>query len=154
MALSREQRLTKGTAALEGLSLSPEEYFVLSRVEGSPTVAEVVATSGLARADAERILDRLLEVGVLTPAGARPAGGNARRVAPTPAVAAATDEPLRDRARDRRRKLLEAQFGAGGARSEVERSEPAKAAPAVRPFEPPMVSAQDPRLDDRIPLPI
>jgi tetratricopeptide (TPR) repeat protein len=113
MGLDRSQRLTRG-AAPDGIELTPEEYFVLSRVEGTPTVGEIIVTSGLAAPDAARILDKLLEVGAVVTTNAVPE--------PPARAPKRLDSSLRGKVADRRRKLLVAQFGA-------------RADPSVRPSE-------------------
>jgi curved DNA-binding protein CbpA len=65
VALSRTQRLRRTDAPLASLQIGPEEYFVLTRVEGRPSVGELLGGTGLPPAHAERILERLVELGAL-----------------------------------------------------------------------------------------
>lgn len=122
MGLSRSQRVAPGPKAMaEGLELSPQEYFVLSRVEGTSTVGDVVAMSGMG-AEAERIVERLLSLGVLQleHAPGTPVRPSAKpMLASEPRSGLGSDgspeqrSELRRHAQDRRRKLLEAQLGHG-----------------------------------------
>src|SRR5512142_614752 len=54
-----------GEEAAERLKLTPIDGFVLSRVDGHGTVAEVIRMSALAEMDALRSLKRLLDAGVI-----------------------------------------------------------------------------------------
>lgn len=135
MGLERSQRLTKGDVKIESLELTPQEYFVLSRVEGSPTVAEVLMTSGLDAPETERILDKLVGSGALCLTEVAP-----RR----PGRVLSTGE-LRKRAADRRRRTLAAQFHAPAPR--------VVPAPVPTPTREPRskgaaVSAVDPRVEE------
>jgi curved DNA-binding protein CbpA len=83
------------------LSLVPEEFFVLSRMDGEHTVDEIVGLCGLDHATTMKALEHLLEVGALQRVGKpkpeRKRGGSDGR----------------DRAQERRRKLLKSQLSAG-----------------------------------------
>ncbi|MCA9687244.1 MAG: hypothetical protein KC457_34105, partial [Myxococcales bacterium] len=116
MALAPTSRLIIDRGRdLRELPLTPQEFFLFSRVEAlggaeSPTVGEVIGASGQAPDQAERALQRLIELGVLRLRAGQDgdAGQDPRR---SGRVDAETDE-LRDRARSRRRSLLEAQMRA------------------------------------------
>lgn len=111
MTLGREQRLKRGGAAPESLELTPEEYFVLSRVEGAPTVGEVLVTSGLAQPDVERILDKLLQLGAIVVTSdrpVRPAQPPLKPAGPKTPVVRASVATLEERVRQRRRRTLAA----------------------------------------------
>lgn len=111
MGLSREQRLTKGSVRVEELPLTPQEFFVLSRVDGTPTVGEIVLGSGLAAPEAERIVSRLVELGALEVRG-DPETGMPSAPEASGASASKTPPGLRDRAHARRRELLRSQLTA------------------------------------------
>lgn len=132
---------------LRGLPLTPDDFFVYSRIEalargGATTVAEVVAASGQGPEQTERALERLLELGALTQAEA-PAEGPADpaaevgEAAPEASRSQSTME-LRKKARARRKSLLGAQMRslrerpikvpeATSAREQVAASEPPSA---------------------------
>ena len=64
MGLDRSARVVQGgTASIQTLPLSPTDFFVLSRIEGTITVAELLHASGLPVSEAEQILARLVELG-------------------------------------------------------------------------------------------
>lgn len=123
---------------------------MLSRVEGSPTVGDVLGSSGLPPAEAERILDKLLTVGALETIDGEP---QTKRSEPT-----RNQQPLnlksaglRKRADSRRKLLLQQQFGAAahppGRRPpppDADAEAEADAAPEPDPVEPVAVS------DDRV----
>lgn len=99
---------------VETLPLGPQEYFVLSRVEGRATVAEVVAASGLGAAATEEILERLLQLGALRVddgpvAASAPASGSTS----APVRQRQSTQELRAQAQDRRRRVLQQQLAAG-----------------------------------------
>jgi hypothetical protein len=154
MGLDKSQRVTRGAASGD-IELSPEEYFVLSRVEGTPTVGEILVTSGLPAPDAARILDKLLQVGAVV----------TTNVVPTPPARSSRRLRLEARIEDRRRKLLAAQFASRPQPSRrVSEAEPLAATEApdadeaeVLTFERvarPVVDADDPRLDPAVAIPI
>ncbi len=148
---------------LQGLPLTPEDYFVLSRVEGQVSVGEVLATSGLDEGTTREILERLVELGALQVTAAAAADSAPRR-RPTSSM------DLRQAAAERRRRLLARQLGGGGegasdkGRGGDSRREQPSAAPRKvdsTPRAPPPttmqvggtldpVSAQDPRLDSSL----
>ncbi len=86
----------------ETLPLDPQEYFVLSRVEGQPSVGEIIGVSGLGPAVTEQILEKLLELGAL-----------ARVEAPArPSTPTRPPHERRARADERRRTRLRQQLAA------------------------------------------
>ncbi len=111
MPLPRTQRLRRTDAAPESLGIGPEEYFLLSRVEGSPTVGDVLGSSGLPAADAERILGKLVEVGALETIEGEPATKHSEPTRPQKALNLQSPG-LRKRADSRRKLMLQQQFGA------------------------------------------
>ncbi len=120
MELAPELVLTiDRTRDLRELPLTPEDFFLFSRVEGlsgsiGPTVADVVAASGQSPAKAQSILQRLIELGAVTASKPAPTPANARLRKPD-----AVAESLRQRAQDRRRGLLEAQLSESATRLRV-----------------------------------
>jgi DnaJ domain len=65
MGLDRSARVVRdGAVATAGLPLSPTDFFVVSRIEGQITVAELLQLSGLPAGEAEAVLVRLVELGV------------------------------------------------------------------------------------------
>jgi tetratricopeptide (TPR) repeat protein len=94
---------------VEALPLEPQEYFVLSRVEGRATVAEIIGASGLGAVATEQILERLLALGALRvdegPVAAPTSEGAPRKRHST--------QELRAQAQDRRRRVLQQQLVAG-----------------------------------------
>lgn len=159
MGLERTDRLLRAESLPAGLELTPQDYFVLSRVEGAPTVADVLATSGLPSADAEAILRRLLEAGALRLTG--PAAPK-RPTAPRPK----NSDRLRKRVADRKRRTLAAQFqgviaerpatrevraaqdASAGADDDGTVEEPRSSVVVPR------VEATDPRLESQSPVPV
>jgi curved DNA-binding protein CbpA len=146
----------------ETLPLGPQEYFVLSRIEGRATVAEILAISGIGAAATDEILQRLLRLGALRiddAAQAAPAPGG-------PVRARQTTQELRVQAQDRRRRLLQQQLVVGrgptpppATAAPAVASSPAPAPPAAPedPAEPPVLvpaAADDPRLDPSLTLPV
>ncbi|MEM9462379.1 MAG: hypothetical protein AAGF11_49985 [Myxococcota bacterium] len=163
MGLSRTLRLVVDPQVRpESLPLGPQEYFVLSRIEGRPSVAEVIGASGLGAGPTEAILKRLLELGAIKgEEGPVPAQG--------PRVRKSTQE-LRAQAAQRRRRMLAQQLGSArsgsgsyptvssdgaepgdSARAPVPTPapapEPERSGPIVAP-----VASDDPRLDDSLGL--
>lgn len=110
MSLARTVRLTVTPGVkLETLPLDPQAYFVLSRIEGRPTVGEIIGMSALPAAQAEAILLKLLELGALTKVeepGAKPTAARAG----IPRRRQSTQE-IRAQAQDRRRRMLASQLG-------------------------------------------
>jgi DnaJ-domain-containing protein 1 len=79
-----------------GTQLSPEDYFVLTRVDGHTSLGQIVTISGLAEEQAVASLMKLRQSGALyfqgeTPAAAKPAPATERSEPPTPQ---AVPEPL------------------------------------------------------------
>lgn len=152
MALARDTRLARIPELPQDAVLTPEEFFVLTRIEGRPSVGEVLASAGMPRAEAERILERLVELGLVHPAAEAPA-----RVA-RPLAARPAPLGLRAKVEQRRRVMLRAEL-------RQEPSSPTSPPPAPAPAEPtveggdeegtdedagfvlPMVARDDSRLD-------
>lgn len=158
MGLDKSQRVTRGAAP--DVELTPEEYFVLSRVEGTPTIGEILVTSGLRAADAVRIVEKLVDVGAIVATQAVPEP-------PRRAAARRLSLGLENKVEQRRRKLLVAQFDARPDQSA--RVAAAQAQPRAVPQEPeddedddvtfervdrPMVPEDDPRLDPAVEIAI
>ncbi len=154
MALERSQRIAVKAGATGGkLDIGPQDYFVLSRIEGRPSVGEVIDSAGLPSSQTREILDRLLTAGaieVLAGAAAPPRPG--------------TNTRLRSQADRRRRRTLAQGLVSPSAKAEPRGSETkemkavndpsretkelAAAEPQRRPpFVLPPVRADDPRLD-------
>ncbi|MCX4242387.1 tetratricopeptide repeat protein [Paraliomyxa miuraensis] len=165
MALDRSLRLELDPQARpETMPLRPEEYFVLSRVQGQLTVGELIAGSGLGTAAAEQLVERLLELGALRRAG-EPAP--APSVATTPPRRRQSTQELRVQAEERRRRVLQQQLVASRRSTPTpvpfapepvgDSSQPSARGPATgevpvvaEPDDGPVVSpvsADDPRLD-------
>ncbi|HET6582043.1 MAG TPA: J domain-containing protein, partial [Nannocystaceae bacterium] len=120
--------------------LSPVEFFVLSRIEGKMTVADVLHTSGLAANDAEAALRKLVELGIVL-LGAPVESG--RPVAPSAS----------------RQRALQSQLQAARAAASqptpprrVSEPEPVVEPPPEDPMPVPMVGPNDPRLEQAIAL--
>jgi curved DNA-binding protein CbpA len=76
-------QLTSGVNIRE-LPIGPEEAFVLSRVDGLSTAADIAAATNFAPTDVARMLARLASLGAITFGAARPVSG-APPVRPNPA---------------------------------------------------------------------
>jgi hypothetical protein len=83
----------RGPIAWSSLDLTPQEAFVLSRVDGATDTDQLAQVSGLAPDDLGRVLERLVQVGVLEgrPSEAEPKPG------PAPDAAHATHRELFER---------------------------------------------------------
>ncbi|MFV8756795.1 hypothetical protein ACNOYE_40140 [Nannocystaceae bacterium ST9] len=109
MELAPELVLTINRARdLRELPLTPEDFFLFSRVEAltgtvGPTVAEVMAASGQSQSAAQTILQRLISLGAITTS-------EPGKLGPRPRKPEVGGDELRQRAQDRRRGLLEAQL--------------------------------------------
>jgi hypothetical protein len=57
--------LTKSTQSLASESLSPEEFFLLSRIDGSWDVKSIIQVAPLREVDALRTLKRMREMGMI-----------------------------------------------------------------------------------------
>jgi tetratricopeptide (TPR) repeat protein len=94
---------------LRKLPLTPVDFFVYSRLEAldgsSPSVADIIAASGQPEAIASASLQKLLELGVI-------ALGTSARASSRTAPSEPAGGDLRERARTRRRDVLEAQLRA------------------------------------------
>jgi tetratricopeptide (TPR) repeat protein len=120
LALSNDPRLR-----FQNLTLSPEDGFVLSRVDGLTSANEIVQMIPLPPERTHRSLLGLLSAGVVEFVSVRPslktaraAGGERPREgappthpAPEPPPAAAGPEPADEKAAERRREILEAWDG-------------------------------------------
>ncbi len=108
MPLPKGDRVQTTGKPPESLPLSPEDFFVLSRVDGRATVSEVIASSGLDSATAEKILGRLRDLGAIS-------------FGPSPRKPAVTPTELKASAKQRRARMLAAQMkqakGGNGASS-------------------------------------
>ncbi|MCA9653268.1 MAG: J domain-containing protein [Myxococcales bacterium] len=126
MSLARTLRLAVVPGVrFETLPLDPQAFFVLSRIEGRPTVAEILGMSALSAAQTEAILERLLELGALQ---------RVEEPMPSrPRVRQSTQE-LRAQAQDRRRRMLTQQLGQ--ARSSQPTPPQGTTAPSPRPAQP------------------
>jgi len=152
VTLGRDERVALNPAKdAARLSLVPEEFFVLSRMDGEHTVEEIVGLCGLDQATTIRALEHLLEIGAL------------RRVGEPRAERKRGGDGHRDRAQERRRKLLKSQLASAprgdapprerGPKPEEkpaeEEPEPVDEAPVVPP-----VAENDRRLDATCEIPI
>jgi tetratricopeptide (TPR) repeat protein len=165
VGLPSEQRLGRGSIAIETLTLTPQDFFVLSRVEGTSTVRELVASTGLSATQTEQIIGRLVELGALVPIEDQQS-----EPGPSPSPSPVRGRPstqLRDQARERRRRMLQAQLGRTAAAAKPERSAPrATESPAPSPEsatedgqgedapEIELVPADDPRIDATLAIPV
>ncbi len=100
MALDRSQRVSRDAALPDGVDLTPQDYFVLSRVAEPMSVGDLILSSGLPSADATRIVERLVEVGALRVSSGQ--GPGRSRSASSPS----RSNRLRAQAEERRRKAL------------------------------------------------
>lgn len=142
MPLERSLRLAvEPQARLATLPLGPEEFFVVSRIEGSATVAEIIGSSGLGAAATERILERLLALGALRRVDAAPPATPSSAPFVPPRKRQSTQE-LRAQAEDRRRRVLQQQLLASRRPTPV----PASMRPPV--LDPAALAATDAALDD------
>ncbi|ADO68551.1 conserved uncharacterized protein [Stigmatella aurantiaca DW4/3-1] len=78
------------TVDLKRLSLSAEEGFVLSRLDGGTAASHLPALTGLPPERLRAILDRLVEQGAIQPAPV----SSEQRTAPAPASRDSTEDPL------------------------------------------------------------
>lgn len=141
MALDRNLRLELVLHVRpETLPLGPQEYFVLSRIEGRATVAEITAASGLGAAVTEAALERLLALGAVR----IDAGGTPTPAPGLPPRKRHSTQELRAQAQDRRRRVLQQQLVVGRGPTSVPGPVPT-AAPAGAP---PAVPAPTPAEDD------
>ena len=161
MSLARTLRLrVKPGVRPETLALGPQEYFVLSRIEGQGSVGEIIGASGLGAAETEQILERLLELGALEREQASGSGS------PPPRRRIQTSPELRTQAAERRRRLLRQQLGSqvrssnptptpSRPRNDTPSSPPAAAdGPAPDDYDLPLVTPDDVRLDSTLGLPV
>jgi curved DNA-binding protein CbpA len=162
MALSEDERLEPTGAAMDGLPLTPEDFFVFSRIDGNATVHQLIVASGLDSATATKTLEKLVELGLVKTKGAA-----AAKPATKPRKRAATNEHLRDAAARRRKQMLRAQFKvATGSHATVEQGAKSGSASAPAPEPEPEpepegpqtrvqpVAENDPRLDPSLAIPV
>lgn len=137
MPLGRDDKLEATGASLDGMPLTPEDFFVFSRVDGNATVGEIIATTGLG-SGAEKIIDKLIELGAVRKkkngASAQSRGSRSR---------AQTPSHLRDLAAQRRKEMLRAQLKGGGAKKAAK---PKKPEPEPEPEMPPDVGLPETRV--------
>ena len=105
MELDPAQHVQRSDSLPAELDLSPQDYFVLSRVEGPIKVSDLVRACGLPTSEAGAIVDKLVAAGALKPCEVRPK----RPVAP-----AGKRADLRSAAEARRRRMLAAALRPGG----------------------------------------
>lgn len=153
MPLDRTRRVSVTPKATSGkLDIGPQDYFVLSRIDGASRVGDVLDASGMPRAQAEAILDRLLAAGAIELEGAAHPSSTT------------TGHAQRDAAARRRRRTLVEGLGSRTSppperpRSKPEpEPEPESASEAddrPPPFALPPVDPDDPRLDPELAIPI
>lgn len=156
MPLDRTRRVSVTPKATSGkLDIGPQDYFVLSRIDGASRVGDVLDASGLPRAQAEAILDRLLA------AGAIEIEGTGQHPAARPSGHAGRDAAAR-----RKRRTLAQGLGnrtssppdrpANKPKPEPEADTEASAGEEHRPppFELPPVDPDDERLDPDLAIPL
>lgn len=119
MPLDPAQHVQRSASIPADLDLTPQDYFVLSRVEGPMTVADVVRSSGLPAREASAIVTKLFDGGALAPCQGRPR--------PTARPPTGSHASLRSAARDRKRQALAAALA--GARAPTEPRMPAAPQP-------------------------
>ena len=137
MAFSAHDRVEPVPGAVRAdLPLTPQEYFVLSRIEQRVAVSEIPSRVGLADEDVHRALAKLLSLGLV-------------RLAGRPRDEAVRPGPRRGKGDPRKRALL-GQFaasfsqGAGGSERPVRRGAPEGARPA------PAEGARRPPVDEDV----
>ena len=151
MPLDRTRRVSVTSQATSGkLDIGPQDYFVLSRIEGASRVGDVLDASGLPRAQAEAILDRLLAAGAIEiESAAHPSSTT-------------TGHVQRDAAARRRRRTLVEGLGSRTSppperpesKPDPEPEPKPEADDRPPPFELPPVEPDDPRLDPELAIPI
>ncbi|MCR9164115.1 MAG: hypothetical protein ACE37F_24290 [Nannocystaceae bacterium] len=109
MALDPAQHVQRNESIPAELELTPQDYFVLSRVEGSVKVGDLVRACGLPSSEASAIVNKLIDGGALTLA----------EVKAKPVVRRSTAS-LRAAAEARKRRALAAALAQGGRAPTVE----------------------------------
>ncbi len=153
MALDPAQHVRRSDSIPASLELTPEDYFVLSRIEGSIKVGDLVRSCGLPSSKASEIVAKLLKGGALQTMAPRPS--------PQPAGRSGNSK-LRSAAQARKREALAAALRMKN-RSTVERpraqaqpeEDDAASTPAKGELERVVrrvVDAEDPRLDAQLPI--
>ncbi len=107
MDLDPAQHVRQSSPLPANLDLTPEDYFVLSRVEGPVKVGDLVRACGLPSDTASKIVVKLLQAGALEPCSARPSATIA-------AAPSSRGNDLRSAAQARRRKTLADVLRTGG----------------------------------------
>ncbi|MEE9385925.1 MAG: hypothetical protein V3V08_21145 [Nannocystaceae bacterium] len=169
MGFVRCDRVVKVAGAnLDALGLRPEDYYVLSRVDGAVTTDELILATGLDRVEAEAILDRLTQIGALAfaPSGHRtPPQTKGHRLGTSEPRPGSSD--LRERTRERKWSTIRAQLagtdrpGRETARVPVPEQEREQEAapvdhhvPDTGEIEYPTAADDDPRIERGLDLPI
>lgn len=160
MDLDPTQHVRQSSPLPANLDLTPQDYFVLSRVEGPVKVGDLVRACGLPSQDASKIVSKLVEAGALEPCSARPSVTIA-------AASAGRGKGLRTAAQARKRKALAETLRTAG---RVSKTEPpptpdpvpesqvevegtaAQPAGALEEIERQMVGPDDPRIDTSGPI--
>ncbi|TPV92293.1 MAG: hypothetical protein B7733_26615 [Myxococcales bacterium FL481] len=136
------------------LPLRPQDFFVLSRIDGETTAEDVIAATGLARVEAEAILARLEQIGAVA---CRGTGPSPARRGPSSPVAdrphASESARLRESAQIRRMRMLRAQMAVGRAVEVVREPEPVEVVAGAE-VEPRLAEADDRRIEPGIALPV
>lgn len=107
MDLDPAQHVRQSSPLPANLDLTPQDYFVLSRVEGPIKVGDLVRACGLPSNDASKIVGKLVEAGALEPCLARPSATGA-------AASSGRGKGLRTAAQARKRKALADTLRLGG----------------------------------------
>ncbi|MGH1347303.1 MAG: hypothetical protein ACRBN8_37425 [Nannocystales bacterium] len=161
MDLDPAQHVRQSSPLPANLDLTPQDYFVLSRVEGPVKVGDLVRACGLPSGEASKSVAKLVRAGALEPCSARPS-------APVAAASSAQGKKgLRTAAQTRKLKALTDRLRNGGrAPQNTVRSEPepvpqgqpeddessAQGTDSLERIERQMVGRDDPRLDPSGPI--
>lgn len=107
MDLDPAQHVRQSSPLPANLDLTPQDYFVLSRVEGPVKLKDLVRACGLPSDAASQIVETLLKAGALVPCSARPS-------ATVAAAPSRSKTALRTAAQARKRKALADALRTGG----------------------------------------
>lgn len=107
MDLDPAQHIRQSSPLPANLDLTPQDYFVLSRVEGPVKIKDLVRACGLPSDTASQIVEKLLHGGALEPCSARPS-------ATVAAAPSRSKTALRTAAEARKRKALAQALRVGG----------------------------------------
>jgi len=107
MSLDPAQHVQRNDSIPADLELTPQDYFVLSRVDGPIKVGDLVRACGLPANDATAIVSRLVDAGALQPCAGRPKPRVAR-------PATGGHKNLRSAVEARKRRALAAALRKGG----------------------------------------